>query len=210
MAQVAGRPFLEHLLGWLAGQGVCRVILALGYLHQQVQAHFGSHFEGMTLEYSIEETPAGTGGALSMALSLACFEEVFLVNGDTFFAVPLSDMIAFHRKNKADLTMALKSTGDISRYGGVELRHQVITAFREKGGRGPGYINGGLLLLNRSLAAFLPREIPFSLERDVFPEWLKSKRFYGYPVDGFFIDIGVPQDYSRACRQLPRIIRPTC
>ena len=68
MAPVAGRPFLEHVLRGLAAQGVPRVVLSVGYLHEQIVAHFGPHFEGMAVDYEIESSPLGTGGAIAAAL----------------------------------------------------------------------------------------------------------------------------------------------
>ena len=86
MAGVAGRPFLEHLLDYLVGQGVEHIVLCVGHMKHIIQNHFDDSYRGKRISYSYEEELSGTGGALSRALIEFQPTKHFLVcNGDTFF-----------------------------------------------------------------------------------------------------------------------------
>ena len=198
MLPVNGRPFLSFLLDSLAGQGVGRILLSVGYRHGEVQAYFGSRYRNTRLDYVIEQEPLGTGGGARLALQSANSEPVFLLNGDTLFAVPLSEMIATREREAADVVMALRHVRDGGRYGSVVESGGRIVGFLEKATRAEAIINGGVYLFGRRdlLNAF--PEGPGSLELDMFPSLLKTHRVVGVHSSAIFIDIGLPADYERA------------
>ena len=84
MAPIAGRPFLEILLGSLARKGFQRIVLSLGFMAEKISDHFGTHFAGLELAYVVEETPLGTGGAVRLASTACTQDHVFVLNGDTY------------------------------------------------------------------------------------------------------------------------------
>ena len=94
MAPVGGRPFLERLLDYWIGQGVRRAVLAVGYMYDTIRRHFGDEYRGCAIAYSIENHPLGTGGALIQALPLVQDPTFLVLNGDTYFAVPLDALAA--------------------------------------------------------------------------------------------------------------------
>ena len=100
MAPVAEHPFLHYLLEYLSKENITHVILSLGYKHELVEAWIALYQWPLRISYSIEEEPLGTGGAVKLALGLATEEEVFILNGDTFFAVNLKDFRQFHQQKK--------------------------------------------------------------------------------------------------------------
>jgi D-glycero-alpha-D-manno-heptose 1-phosphate guanylyltransferase len=105
----------------------------------------------------------------------------------------------FHKSANASATLALKEMNNFDRYGIVETGNNgVITAFREKQFREWGLINGGVYLLNRE--RFLAKNLPekFSFEKDYLERFVSENQYYGYKSDGYFIDIGIPEDFSRA------------
>ncbi|MCS7206107.1 MAG: nucleotidyltransferase family protein [Leptospiraceae bacterium] len=202
MAPIQGKPFLEYLLTYLETNGIRKVILSVGYLKEKIMEHFGSRFLGMEIVYSPEDQPLGTGGALKQALNLL-EQEFFLLNGDTFFAVNLKDMFEFHKKKQSHFTIALKQIDDCKRYGSVLLDDDGrIVQFIEKREGIECLINGGVYLLSRALVESISLKAPFSLERDFLEKTYKEKKFYGFVSDGYFIDIGIPEDYQRADREL--------
>lgn len=197
MAPVGGKPFLEYLLLQLKGWDIKDILLSVGYKKEVIRSYFGNGRQlGLEIEYSEEDTPLGTGGALKKALLAGSNSTYSIVmNGDSFFAVNLPDLIAFQQGKPALLTMALVEAADKSRYGGVELSADgEITAFKEKGLKGPGLINGGFYLIHRDLAEYIP-EGQTSLEKDVLPVIKHKHLVYGKVCRGFFIDMGLPEDY---------------
>lgn len=204
MMEVGGRPFLEILLKHAMGCGLRRAILATGYRHECIESHFGNRFRDVEILYSRESRPLGTGGAVWKALRIASDEDVFIFNGDTFFDVDLAEFYAFHKSTGAGASMALKPMRDFDRYGTVEVEGDRITGFREKQRTARGLINGGIYLLNRRKLAAFAMPQAFSIETDFFEKYAAEIRIGAFIRDGYFIDIGVPEDYERAQREIGR------
>ena len=214
MAPVAGRPFLEILLSQLDRAGCARVLLSVGHLHSAIQDRFGASFRGLALDYVIEEVPLGTGGAIRKALPAAGTESVLVLNGDTFLQADYAAMLQFHAAWRAGMTMAVTHQQDIARYGGVVLQAERIVGFEEKGRSGPGsrpgsgpgsrpgWINAGAYVLRKDLQ--WPRSLPekFSFELDFLAPEIGRLAPAAFVVDGFFLDIGVPEDLDRAQQEL--------
>lgn len=194
----AGTPFLSYLLRELARQGVTRVVLAIGYLGEQIQAYFGDTFAGMTIRYVVEDVPLGTGGAVKLALKECMSQDIFVLNGDTFFAADLSAMMTAHRSLRADLTLAAREMCDFDRYGTLDVAADGrVLAFREKMFCQRGYINGGIYCLSPSIQGGLP-EGRFSLEQDFMEKRVRELQMYAFISQGYFVDIGIPADYEKA------------
>ncbi|MEI9981089.1 MAG: nucleotidyltransferase family protein [Edaphobacter sp.] len=198
LAPIAGQPFLNYLLRQLGHQGIRKVYLSVGHLWERVRETYGNRFENIDLVYVVESSPLGTGGAVRGALGQTNGSNIFVLNGDTFADISLSNMDELHARNGRKLTMALSHVPNASRYGGVQVENGIVTGFLEKGISGPGYINAGCYLLDRSIfdRAILPSA--FSLESDFLIPNLSSLRPMAFFSDGYFIDIGVPEDYARA------------
>jgi D-glycero-alpha-D-manno-heptose 1-phosphate guanylyltransferase len=128
--------------------------------------------------------------------------DVLVLNGDTFFAVPLAGLAERHRARNADWTLALLRSNDIERYMGLALHADgQVKSFGAKSAGGEVLVNGGVYLVRQSVLRELPwrRGAALSLEADLLPYGLAAGwRFYGAEFRGPFIDIGVPQDYRRA------------
>ena len=199
MAPIHGRPFLGYLLAALAERGVTAVTLAVGYKGELIEARLGDRLHGLALTYSYEREPLGTGGAVALALADRPRDSpVWVLNGDTYFDCDLAAVARTHHAAAADVTLALKYVDPADRYGLVETWGERIVRFREKRPGAGGLINAGVYLLQpAALGRFdLPRR--FSLERDLFEAHLDGLRLAGATQDGYFVDIGVPEDYARA------------
>ncbi len=200
MAAVGGRPFLEHLLGQLQRAGFDSVVICAGYRADQLTDHLvdGTQF-GLAIEVSTEEQPLGTAGALKLAEPLLRGDRWLLMNGDSYFDIPLDELVDRHEAAKARATIALVRVDDADRYGAVSLADDgAVTAFVEKGTTsGAASINAGLYVIERDLLALIPAGAAVSLERDILPA-LIGRGLHGAEFEGFFIDIGVPADYERA------------
>lgn len=194
----AGTPFLSYLLQDLSRQGVKRVVLSVGYLGNLIQQYFGECFAGMEICYVVESSPLGTGGAVKAAMAVCESPDILVLNGDTFFAVDLTAMMAQHRSSGAAFTLAAREMRDFDRYGTLDLAVDGrVLAFREKMFCQRGYINGGIYCLSSSIQARLP-EGRFSLEKDFMEKKIHELQMYAFVSQGYFVDIGIPEDYERA------------
>ncbi len=207
LAPIGDRPFLEWLLDYLDGQGFSQVILSVGYQREAIKTALGDRHRRIALRYAEETHPLGTGGAMRLALAQAQENPVFVLNGDTFFALDFEAMLAHHRAHGARLSLALKSVPDTRRFGRVETRGPHVSDFREKGENGPGFINGGIYLLDPALLDGRALPESFSFEQDFLEPELSSLQPLAFLSDGYFIDIGVPEDYHTAQTVLPSLLR---
>ena len=198
MAPVAGKPFLQYILDYLIAHKVAHVVLAVGYLRETIIDYFGDNYQSLSITYAVEENPLGTGGGILNACNQIKGDNVFVINGDTFFDVDLVELSAFHETNNALLTVALKNMKKFDRYGTVETDNDGrIVGFLEKKYLDEGFINGGIYCLNKHI--FHP-ELPaaFSFEKEILEKEIVNRKIYGLRSEGYFIDIGIPEDYARA------------
>jgi len=199
MAPVNGKPFLEYVLQNLSQNKMKQVVLSVGYKHQSISNHFGSRFEGIDIHYSIENEPLGTGGAIRLALNTIPNddESIFIFNGDTFFPIEIMKLQDFHEQSKSDVSIALKYLSNCSRYGSVDINEMGrITHFREKQNQSPGFINGGVYIINKSILTKTDLPEKFSFEK-FLGERVNHLHLSGVSFDEHFRDIGIPEDYNK-------------
>jgi len=202
MVPIVNKPFLEHMLDNLGKHHIDEVILAICYLPERIQSHFGdgSAF-GLKLIYAVEQSPLGTGGAVKNAEEF--LDDTFLVfNGDIFSDLDLTDMVRFHRQSKARATIALTPVEDPSAYGVVELDAQRrVKRFIEKPSREmveSNLINAGAYVLEPEVLPLIPTRTHCMLERGLFPDMVeRGIPFFGYRSSAYWIDIGKPDDYLK-------------
>jgi D-glycero-alpha-D-manno-heptose 1-phosphate guanylyltransferase len=205
LAPVGGRPFMAIVLERLRAQGFESAVLSVGYRHELIRAAFGDSFAGLALAYAVEERPLGTGGAIRLAARACSDAEVFVLNGDSYTEVAFAEMQARHRDAQTPLTVCAVEVADAARYGRVLVANSRLAGFAEKGAAGPGLINAGVYLMRRDLLETLGLPEVFSFENDVLAARLDALRPHVYLTRGLFIDIGVPEDYTRA----QRVFAPT-
>jgi D-glycero-alpha-D-manno-heptose 1-phosphate guanylyltransferase len=199
MAPVAGRPFLAFVIDALRMQGITHFVFSLGYKSEHIKTFLEEQYPTLLYAIVTETEPLGTGGAIKAAISEAKGEQVLVANGDTLFHINLKEMIQLHLQNKAGCTLALKSMEHIERYGLVypDEKGKVIR-FEEKQPVDQGLINGGIYLLDRE--EFLSREWPekFSFEKEYLEKEVSNGKIFGSVQSGYFIDIGIPEDFLKA------------
>lgn len=206
MAPIAGHPFLRYLLQSLQQQGFTRVILSIGHLAAEIRNGF-AYWEGpLDIVFCEEHEPLGTGGAIRAAMRMAQSDSVFVLNGDTFATVDYTSMQRQHIAASSTLSLALMPVPDTARYGAVEVGDRHILGFSEKGRSGRGYINAGVYLMQRNLLETLQLPKRFSFEEQVLMQHLLDLHPTAFLASGYFIDIGIPEDYARAQEELPRQI----
>lgn len=203
MAPVNGIPFLHYVIEYLKNQGVEKFIFSIGYLSEAIEHFLSLNHSSLHYQLSVEEEPLGTGGAIYLALQKSTAENVFALNGDTLFKADLHALHQLHIRKQAACSLALKPMRQFDRYGVVELdENNCISSFKEKKYYENGLINGGIYLINRP--QFLARPFPqkFSFEKDYLESTVEEGTLYGIEQDEYFIDIGIPQDYEKAQKDL--------
>lgn len=200
MAEVAGRPFVEWLVMALRAEGVRRVVLCTGHMHEAVARHFGDGGAlGIEIVYSRELSPMGTAGAVRLALDKVLSDCFLTLNGDSFCRVDLARFVETHVSRGARASLWLIPVNDCSRYGSVILGDDgAVLSFQEKDStRSAGLINAGVYLFQREALAAIPTGREVSMEKEVFPR-LAGHGLYGVKGAGPFIDIGTPAAYAEA------------
>ena len=204
MAPVNGRPFLTYILDYLIEYQYTRVILSVGYLHEKIEEFFGTQYKSLEIDYAVETEPLGTGGGILFAMSKCKTDNVLVINGDTMFKVDFTEFEHFYAAKNCLLSIVLREVDDVARYGSVTIgNNNLIILFSEKGiSSGHGFINGGVYMINRALFEKYHRPQKFSFEKDLMEKLYTQEQFYAMPSDGYFIDIGIPEDYARAQKEL--------
>lgn len=206
LARVQGKPFLHYLISLLQHNGVTRFVFSVGYLAHQVIEFLQARLEEADYRVVFEEEPLGTGGAVMKSLAACQAEAVWVVNGDTYFDAPWQPVVNDFSRYEPLCTLLLKEMQDFDRYGSVQLNQDgFIAGFFEKKWCSQGYINSGTYLFNRSRMLSLGQQLPekFSLENELLVPQAPSNQLRGCVCDGYFIDIGIPEDYFRANEELP-------
>ncbi|HEA6928460.1 nucleotidyltransferase family protein [Campylobacter lari] len=194
MAPINGKPFLTFVLEYLKKQGITEVILSVSFKYELIQEYFEDEFDGIKIRYNIENELLGTGGAIKDALKLIQ-NQAYVLNGDTIFDIDLKKLVL----NDSKICIALKQMQNFDRYGTVNVDDQgIVTSFEEKIFKKQGLINGGIYLLKKDIFDKFDLEKKFSFE-----EFLQSNcnalKIQTQIFDGYFIDIGIPQDYFSFC-----------
>jgi D-glycero-alpha-D-manno-heptose 1-phosphate guanylyltransferase len=207
LAAVGRGSFLELLVLQLRQQGIRRLLMCTGYLSHQIEDKFESGCRwGISVEYSKEDRPMGTGGAIKLAQCHLRHQAEFIVmNGDSFLDADFHRLIRFHREKKALVTIAVLTRDNCARYGRVHMNSdsQVIGFSEKADSATPGLVSAGIYVFNNRIFEHIS-EGPSSLETDVFPNLLED-RVYAQEQHGMFIDIGTPDDYARAQRLSSRL-----
>jgi len=205
MAPVNERPFIGYVIQHLKEQGVERFIFSLGYKHNYFNDYLLKELNADQFELCIEDEPLGTGGAIQYAATFVKGEDVIVTNGDTLFNVDIAALSKQHLSNQSHCTLSLKPMKDFERYGVVEIDEKAtIVSFKEKKYYKEGLINGGVYALN--LATLLHKSLPpkFSFEKEYLEAYFTERNFFATVQQAYFIDIGIPEDYAKAARDLQK------
>lgn len=203
MAPVAGKPFVSFVIDYLRMQGIQRFVFALGYMHEAVEAFLKEAYPTLDYTVVIEDEPLGTGGAIYLAMQQVSGEHAWVTNGDTLFKIDAAEMLKLHQAANSHCTLALKPMKDFVRYGCVETDAAGhILSFKEKQRYTAGLINGGIYLLSKQ--GLLNKKLPqkFSFEKDFLEAFAGEGNFFGSVQKGYFIDIGIPEDFAQAQKDL--------
>ncbi len=207
MVPIAGVPFLARTMERLCQAGIRDVILPAGYMPEAIIDYFGDGSAlGMKITYVIEETPLGTAGALKNVEQY--IEGPFVVlNGDILTSLDLRKMVVEHQRKGGIGLLHLIRVDDPSSFGCVvHDSDDRISAFIEKPPRESAptnEINAGTYLFEREILDLIPAGRNVSIERETFPQIIASgKGLYAYTTSDYWIDLGKPEQYLSAHRDV--------
>jgi len=193
---ICNKPLLQRQIGYLAGLAD-EVILAAGWMHDQIAAWVSKFHLPMEATVVKEAKPLGTGGALTN-LRDRVSDDLLVMNGDILTDAALSDLYRTHRKSGGLATVATVKVPDAGRFGTVSVRDGRIVRFLEKtGGRREGIVNAGLYVLDSKALELLPPG-KSSLERDLFPQLAESSQLFNFNIDCYWTDVGTFISYLLA------------
>jgi D,D-heptose 1,7-bisphosphate phosphatase len=205
MLPVGGRPFLDTLIDEIARYDAFDEILLLaGHKAESILTRYDSTVRGRArVAVSLEQAPLGTAGALVHAAALLQ-QRFLLLNGDSFFDFNILDLAM--RANESLVHMALRADVAGDRFGRVALDGNRVRSFIAPGQGAAGPVNAGVYVIDRNILARVGG-LPASLEQDVFPALAAAGAMTGTPYRGYFIDIGIPEDFARADVELIEQLR---
>ncbi len=205
LVAVNGKPIAEWQLDWLIKNvEIEQATFLCGYKWARLKEHFGSSYHGVRIEYSVEDTPLGTGGAFRKAMAGAKMgdENVVMMNGDIVTDLPLGEMVAKHSSAKGNPTVTLLLVPYKSRFGIVHIDKQnFVKSFEEKPEFADVWINGGVYVANaKRILAYLPEK--GDIERETFPGLASSGKVMAYPYRGFWSLIDSIKDIQEVEKEL--------
>ncbi len=197
LVPVGGKPVIELLLTRLKQSGVSTVHLAVHHFADQLKAQLGNGERfGLSIQYSQESEPLSTIGPLSLISNLP--ENFLAVNGDIITDLDFRSVYDTHIKNKAQLTVVTCKRSHKMDYGVFETDAQGrVTNFTEK----PEFsfvVSSGMYVFNRSLLSLIPKQQRFGFDDLVFACLKQRIPIQTYPFEGYWLDIGRPDDYEQA------------
>ncbi|NYG48475.1 D-glycero-D-manno-heptose 1,7-bisphosphate phosphatase [Bradyrhizobium sp. IAR9] len=207
LLDVGGKSFLDYILDEVSRYPTIeKIALLAGHRAEQVVERYdGRTWRRAAISVICEPTQMGTGGALKHAAP-KLEPQFLLLNGDSFFDFNLLDLAAFG--SAAMVRVALKREHPGDRYGRVLLERGSVRRFLTPGTQPNGPINAGIYRIDRRILDLID-QLPCSLEQSVFPRLIEMGQLEAAVYDGFFIDIGIPEDLERAQREFPaRMRRP--
>jgi NDP-sugar pyrophosphorylase family protein len=215
LVPVAGRPMIEYPLSLLRHYGIREIVINLHHLGEQIEAHLGDGAAlGLKIFYSKERVLLDTGGGLLKASPFFQNETFIVINTDVLIDLPLSELIAFHRQNRATATLVLRPDPLADQYGSIDI---------DPDGRIDRFLQAkrpsatsvevtklmftGVQIVEPRIFEFMDHAAvqKFSTTKDTYPRMLLAgESLYGFRFDGLWQDLGTVERIQEAETRLAR------
>lgn len=223
MAELLGKPIMEHIVLHLRRCGFEDICVALKYRAGDIMAYFGdgSRF-GVRMQYRLEEEALGTAGGVKNCADFYGDEDFLVISGDAACDFELARLMAEHKNRGAGVSIALHKNPEPLRYGlALSDSSGRIRSFIEK----PDwprvvtdYVNTGIYVISPRVMELVPSGQSYDFGKELFPELLRrGEKLIGLEMEGYWCDIGTPLSYYRCCAdaiegrlkiELPEGMRP--
>jgi mannose-1-phosphate guanylyltransferase / phosphomannomutase len=203
MVPIVGKPCMEHIVELLRRHGFDDIVVTLAFMPQAIRGYFGAgETHGVSIRYSVEESPAGTAGSVKLAED-ALDEPFLVISGDALCDIDLAKLVRFHEEKQALATIGLKSVDNPLEFGIVVTDDDGrIERFLEKPSWGQVFtdtINTGIYVVDPEVLRHVPADRPFDFSKELFPLLLEmGKPLYGFVAEGYWQDIGTLEQYREA------------
>lgn len=197
MVPVAGAPYLEHQFRLLERQNITDLVVLTGHLGEQIEEYFGDGSRwGLSIRYSREPSPLGTGGALRLAAPLLAADFLILY-GDSLLPIDYADVLERLRRSSAEGVLVVYNNGlsDTSVRNNIAVDGAgMVTRYDKDSQNDPelAYVEAGVLAFRRSIVDAIPEGV-VSLEREVYPRLIARRLLLAYETRQRFFDIGTPE-----------------
>ncbi len=203
MLPIAGRPLLERMIERLRDCGIRQINVTTHYMPEKIIGHFGDGTDfGVKLDYVSEDQPLGTAGSLRLVADVD--EPLLVINGDILTSVDFADMLAFHRENRADMTIGVGQYDFEVPYGVVESDQGIVRQVREK----PRYeflVNAGIYLIEPSVRRYIPDDHRYDMTDLIARLLAEGHTVASFPIVEYWLDIGQQDDFHRAQKDVPQM-----
>ncbi|WP_455277892.1 nucleotidyltransferase family protein [[Eubacterium] cellulosolvens] len=204
---IGGQPLLEYQINYLKKFSFDQIILATGYLQEQIVRYFSERtFTDVEIKYSFEKEPLDTGGAIKNTERLLRGNFLALNSDVVFDSLDLNRLFEFHKSKQCLATVVLVKVKEPSRFGLAEQgKNDAITDFIEKPKKivsETTWVNAGVYVLSTKILKRIRAGRKVSLEKDIFPKLAREKSVYGFTYDGYWSDVGTQSDYIKVCRDV--------
>lgn len=196
MVPVAGKPYLYYQITVLRQQGISNIVLLTGYLGDQIEQYFGdgSAF-GVSIRYSREDHPLGTGGALREAHHLLA-AEFLLIYGDSYLPIRYPKVLADLTEHQSAAVIVIydNALADTTVQNNIAIdEHCLVTSYEKLSSRTDlAYVDAGVLAMQKSVLDYIPPSSPVSLEQQIFPKLISERQLTAHVTSNRFYDIGTP------------------
>ncbi len=191
LVPIHGKPFLHYQLEFIKSFNLNNVLLLVSYLGDQIEDYFGdgSRF-GLKIEYSYEEIPLGTGGALKNAGDKLS-DEFLLLNGDTYLPIDYDAFIKYFKEfDKIGTITAYDNPEEIVPNNIAVGISNLVVNYNKKDSRGMTHVDAGVMVFKKELLNFIPEGQTSSLEENTFNELIKRKELAAFVINQRFYDMG--------------------
>lgn len=208
MVSLCGKPCMRYIVELLKRHGIDETVVTLMFLPKVIRDYFGDGSTlGVHMQYSVEQTPAGTAGSVKLAEDALRDDPCIVISGDALTDFDLSDIVAFHKKRGAMVTIALKRVENPLEFGVVVINEEGrIKRFLEKPTWGQVFsdtVNTGIYVLEPEVFDHIPPDTKYDFSQELFPKLFEmGAPLYGYVADGYWQDIGSLPQYLAANRDL--------
>ncbi|MGE5140949.1 MAG: sugar phosphate nucleotidyltransferase, partial [Rudaea sp.] len=206
MVPLVNRPVMGHIVEWLKRNDLTDIVATLQYRADDIENYFGDGSSyGVSMAYSVEQHPLGTAGSVKNAERFLSRSEPFvIVSGDALTDINLRDVIDFHTRSGAALTIALFRVPNPLDYGVVMSNEEGrIERFLEKPSWGEiisDTVNTGIYVVSPEILDQMDPQESLDFSKDLFPRLLeKGVPLYGRAVSGYWTDVGTLSEYQQAC-----------
>ncbi|MBK6264517.1 nucleotidyltransferase family protein [Marivirga sp. S37H4] len=204
LLKVGDKPIMEHNMNRLISYGIDDFWISVRYLGEQIEAYFGDGTnKNVTIDYVHEQHPLGTIGAIGQIKNLK-HNSILVTNSDLLTNLDYEDFYLNFIESKADLAVVTIPYEVNIPYAVLETSNGHVVSFKEK----PTYTyfsNGGVYLMKKEVIELIPKD-KFYDATDLMEDLIKAgKKVFSYPLRGYWLDIGKPEDFEKAKKDIKLI-----